>query len=520
MRLVAFALLLALAPPQDGGIVFVDSTAKSGLAEPLAGLMGHGGAWGDFDGDGRIDLFVGGFCDRPNSEYAPSSGPVSSRLFRNRGDGTFERVAQPAVEFFARTSGAVFADLDNNGTLELYSANNANARSRKTDEPQHSAQLRHSNLFRNDKGTLVDISAGSGACPEDLFTARNVGVLDFDGDGLLDLFVIEDMFIRGTKTPRSVLFRNKGNLTFEVANKAAGLPDDIFGLGLAIADLNGDGRPDIFVGHSNRLFLSQPGNTYREATELRGVFAYAPMDKEDWPCGAAFGDINRDGILDLVVVSHHDPGRVRLFLGSLTEKGEPGFREVTKEYGLADLIPTRAAHVELQDFDNDGWPDLYVSAAWIVDGKVVPLIYHNVGGERFEAPRSLKEKMVYFPAGPSGDYDQDGRLDLFLVNWFAGRGCVLLHNESPKRHWLDVQVTGKTINRMGIGAKVRILKSGKLLGLQEISTGYGYASGQRAYAHFGLGDQGSVDVQVTLPNGKKLVREGVAADQLLTIEEP
>src|SRR5437667_10306975 len=120
MRSLFLLLLLpALSPRDEGPIVFADATAKAGLAEPLAGLMGHGGAWGDFDGDGRIDLFVGGFCDRPNAEYAPSTGPVSSRLFRNKGDGTFERVQQPGVEFFARTSGAVFADLDNNGTLEL-----------------------------------------------------------------------------------------------------------------------------------------------------------------------------------------------------------------------------------------------------------------------------------------------------------------------------------------------------------------------------------------------------------------
>src|SRR5205085_11755001 len=138
------------------------------------------------------------------------------------------------------------------------------------------------------------------------------------------------------------------------------------------------------------------------------------------------------------------------------------FREVTKEAGLADLVPAKCPHVEFQDFDNDGWPDLYVSAAWIVEGKVVPLVYHHEGLKdgipQFKSPRSLKEKMVYYPAGPSGDYDNDGRLDLFLVNWFSGRSCVLLHNESPKRRWLDVQVVGKTMNRMGIGAKVTLKK--------------------------------------------------------------
>src|SRR2546427_13115389 len=102
MRSLFLLLLLpALSPRDEGPIVFSDATAKAGLAEPLAGLMGHGGAWGDFDGDGRIDLFVGGFCDRPNAEYAPSAGPVSAKLFRNRGDGTFERGAPTAGRGFA-----------------------------------------------------------------------------------------------------------------------------------------------------------------------------------------------------------------------------------------------------------------------------------------------------------------------------------------------------------------------------------------------------------------------------------
>jgi hypothetical protein len=507
-------LVLTLLAAPGGEIVFTDVTEAAGLVEPLAGLMGHGGAWGDVDGDGRLDLFVGGFCDRPNAEYAPAAGPVSSRLLRNRGDGTFERLSQPGVEFFARTSGAVFADLDNNGTLELYVANNAKAGGGK------SAKTHPSVLFRNDRGTLVDISSESGACPEALLTARNIGVFDYDGDGLLDLLVIEDKF---TRKPRTLLLRNKGNLKFEIANAAAGLPDDLFGLGLAVADLNGDGKPDFFVGHSNRLFLSGPDGKYREASELKGLFAWQPFNGEDWPCGAAFMDLNRDGRLDLVITAHHERARIRLLLGGEVKDGVPQFRDVTKESGLPDIIPTKTPHVEFQDFDNDGWPDLYVSAAWVENGKVTPLIFRHAGLKdgipQFEPNRPIQGPMVYFPAGPSGDYDNDGRLDLFLVNWFAGRRSTLLHNESPKRHWLDVQVVGRTMNRMGIGAQVRVSAGGKLIGFQEISTGYGYASGQRAYAHFGLGDEKSVSVEVRLPNGRKVVKD-IDADRLLTVEEP
>src|SRR5262245_48607653 len=194
----ACILLLALLVPGTAmgqGIRFRDVTKDAKLFEPLVGIMGHGAAWGDVDGDGRPDLFVGGFGDRPNKEYGDAKGPVAAKLFRNKGDGTFEAIKNPAVEMFARTSGAVFADLDNNGTLELYVANNARkAAGKKTEEPQRTAVVTGSKLFRNDAGILRDISKESGSCPESLLSARNIGVFDYDGDGLLDLLLIEDKF--------------------------------------------------------------------------------------------------------------------------------------------------------------------------------------------------------------------------------------------------------------------------------------------------------------------------------------
>lgn len=522
-----FTLGAAAVAQTQPAIRFEDVTEVAGLREPLAGLMGHGGAWGDFDGDGKIDLFVGAFCDRPDADYAPASGPVRNRLFRNIGEGHFVQVEAPAVETFARTSGALFADLDNNGTLELYVANNAKQREGSGGEPQHSAKTRHSQLFRNDAGSLVDISAESGACPETLFTARNVGVFDYDGDGLLDLFVIEDKF---TSAPRSVLLRNLGGLKFQDVTNEAGLPADIFGLGLAVADVNGDGRPDIFAGHSNRLFLSQPGNRFREAMELAPVFKHEPLNSEDWPCGVAFGDLNRDGLLDLVISAHSVRARNRVFLNDGLRDGVPQFREITREAGLADIVPARCPHVEIQDFDNDGWPDIYLSAGWLDDGRVTPLIFHHDGQRgsvpHFTPPRPIAAPMIYYPAGPSGDFNQDGRLDLFLVNWFAGNHSRLLRNDAAPRRWLDVRVTGRKTNRMGIGAQVRIFSAGHLgdaahlLGFQEVTIGCGYASGQPALCHFGLGAAQQIDVEVRLPGGAVMKSLGVKADQFITIKEP
>ncbi|MCH7727780.1 MAG: ASPIC/UnbV domain-containing protein, partial [Planctomycetes bacterium] len=132
--------------------------------------------------------------------------------------------------------------------------------------------------------------------------------------------------------------------------------------------------------------------------------------------------------------------------------------------------------------------------------------------------------LVYYPAGPSGDYDNDGKVDLFLINWFQGNHSRLLKNESGNGHWLDVRIVGSKVNRMGLGSQIRIYKpnkrgAGALLGFQEMTIGYGYASGQPAICHFGLADQTLVDVEIRLPNGKKISLKGLETNQRVVAKE-
>jgi hypothetical protein len=160
-----------------------------------------------------------------------------------------------------------------------------------------------------------------------------------------------------------------------------------------------------------------------------------------------------------------------------------------------------------------------------------------------------EKKIIYMAPGPSGDFDNDGRLDLFLPNWWIESRSLLLRNETPQRNWLQVQlafaanpasppkggskppddaaVPKGPVNRQAIGARVKLYSAGKLgdaaalLGCQDISSGYGYASGQAAIAHFGLGDAASVDIEVTLPHGRGVFKQlAVKANQRLNLMNP
>ena len=150
----------------------------------------------------------------------------------------------------------------------------------------------------------------------------------------------------------------------------------------------------------------------------------------------------------------------------------------------------------------------------------------NEGSGPFYERLVANRKVMYFAPGPSGDFDNDGRLDIFLPSWWPKFPSMLLKNETPSGHYLDVTVVGpKGVNRMGIGAMVRAYKTGRagkadaLLASEEISTGYGFCSGQPAVAHLGLGAETNCDLVVTLPHGNgRIVRRNVKVNQRLRID--
>lgn len=496
-----------------GEIGFEDVTAEYGLVDPLLGMHGHAAAWGDVDGDGSPDLFVGTFADRPDEEYRlrGAPGPSPDVLVRSSG-ATFEPGSLPEV--YGRTSGAVFADLNGDGQLDLVVARNPRDGERQTAPTA---------VYANRGDGRFEAVEEPGIDP--LLGGRSVGVLDYDGDGLLDLFIVEDIYEGGS----SRLYRNLGEYRFEDVTEAAGLPLDVYGLGLATGDVNRDGWTDLFVGGSNRLFIGT-GEGFDEV--LTDVFAWETYGDEDLVAGAVFGDVNRDGWPDLVVGHHYnstvDFGEqvpVRLYLNRTSEPGDtPEFVDVTDEAGLVGL-PTKAPDVALTDLNNDGWPDLVTTAS--AEGGTSPAVFRHSGEvvdrvPRFEPPAGLGDPQ-YWISGPVADVDRDGRTDLLLIEWEPAKPSFLLRNVSESGHWISVSV-GPELGG-GVGTTVAAYQPGgvgdddQLLGSGEITASSGYTSGHELLVHLGLGAHAEADLVVTPPRMEPTVLTDVPVDRHIRLPD-
>ena len=489
-------------PTDNGEERFVDATADLGLIEPLLGMRAHAAAWGDVDSDGRPDLVVGTFAGAADATFTVrgASGPSPDRLlFAN--SRNFE-VASVFLDEPARTSGAAFADLDNDSDLDLVLSRYPRDRA-----PGPSL------ILENRGGQLVERQ--SPGLPVAI-AGRSIGVLDYDRDGLLDLLMVSDP--RGAAD--SKLLRNLGNLEFEDMTTSS-FVEGVFGLGIGVADVNLDFLPDVFVGGSNRLFLGTNG-ALQEVEEVADEFEWEKFGPEDDVAGVAIGDLNRDGFPD-IVLGHHfnstlDQGRsvpIRVYLhGGVDGSDGLVYTDVTDQTELPG-IPTKAPHVEIADMDNDGWPDLVTTAS---AGEGPAVFFHQgleAGIPHFSSPVALGSSQ-YWVTGPTVDVDRDGRLDIFLAEWDPALPSRLLLNKGSAGNWLSLEFTGPG---RGIGNKVSIFQPGSefqlegLLGTTEVAATVGYTAGTAGITHFGIGNLNTVDIRIEAPTGDVEQMPAMAANQ-------
>ncbi len=444
----------------------------------------------------------------------------------------------------SRTSFAMFVDLDNDGDLDLFVGTHTHPGKKH----RHEKQEQQSTLFENTgDGHFRDVTPqdGPGNWPND-FAARNATAIDLNHDGLLDLVLADGAYRNWTTGQgRLVMLQNQGHWKFKDVSKAYNAPDKgAAGAGMAIGDVNDDGLLDIFIADSNRLFVTHKTGTGWRFEEAEAGRFVGPRggDHGFLNCGAAFGDLDGDGKLDLVTTVHGLPGQIDVYLNRTTDDGEVHFKHVTKETGLPMLLPSRGitgqkvkgAHVAIQDMDDDGRMDMVFAILWRnKDGKDQPLVLRNLGLKNGvpQFDTSPMDKLVVYAApAPVVDYDRDGRLDFSFVSWFGvdeQAGTRLYRNVSDVGHHLTVKVVGdgEHVNPVGIGSTVRLYKAGQLgkpdalLGRQDVTIGQGYSGSTEPRLYFGLGDTDTCDVLVTYLDQRVELRN-VAAGQTLEVHLP
>jgi hypothetical protein len=455
----------------DGKAHFTDVTAKAKLGGTGFDI---GVAIGDYDNDGREDIFV--------------AGVHGNHLYHNDGvtfsDTTAKAgLAAPDPEYGPLWSvGGAWVDIDNDGLLDLFVVNylawdpakepSCEAAPGKLDycHPKFYKATPNQLFLNNGDGTFRDVSAESGirAHPG---KGMGIAVADYDQDGLMDLFVTNDKMTNS-------LFHNRGGVRFEEVafNAGVALTEDgvfISGMGVDFRDIDNDGLPDIVV---------------------------VALDKETFP-----------------------------FFRNL---GKRGFTDATRSSGLARLtLPMAGYSPTIADFDNDGWKDIFVTRGHVqalgIGSKLQidqpNTVFRNLGGTKFQALTAEAGLTAQPPArhrgSAVGDLNGDGRLDVVTTALSAPAEIWL--NDSPgDAHWLELKLEGTAGNRDGIGAGIKVTAGGRVQ-YSHASFAAGYASSSAAPTHFGLGLATSASlVEIRWPSGVRQELRDVAADRVIRVKEP
>ncbi len=434
---------------------FTEVGASAGVANPEGGISM---AWGDYDNDGDLDLYL--------------TTRRENRLYRNNGNGRFTEVAASAGVDYSGGSQALWGDYDGDGDLDLLVL----------DEGLNL-------LYRNQgDGTFVDVaeSAQIQFGPDRTLSGAWA---DYDNDGDLDF---------NTTSPLR-LYRNNGQGVFAEVGQSAGL-DRTGGNGTAWADYDGDGDLDLYVAD-----YTTANGLYRNQGD--GTFAKAGLNPGESVIAAAWGDYDNDGDYDLYLVNHLGVDANRLYRN---DRGT--FAEVGQSAGVADIgIGASAAW---GDGDNDGDLDLY-----LVRENSPNLFYQNNGNGTF-TETGVAQGLDNSGQGEGaawGDFDNDGDLDLYLVNRRSANR--LYRNNGNRNHWLVVQLSGTASNQSAIGARV-VAVTGALRQTRQVE-GAGLRVQGSLPVDLGFGGAALIDtLAIHWPSGALQVLTGVLPDQVLSLSEP
>lgn len=501
-----------------------DATGRKYQVETVLGGLGVI----DFDVDGWPDLYCVNGAALPSLRKSDSK--FFNRLYRNNRDGTFSDVTQKAgVQGHGYEMGVAVGDYNNDGLEDLYVVG-----------------VHGNTLYRNNgDGTFTDVTEAAGL---GITSARGhklwsvaAAWIDYDNDGHLDLVVSdycdwtpgEDPVCGGLSDadraychpdkyraePMS-LYHNNGDGTFTEASARAGLANLLGkGMGITVADYDGDGKPDFFIANDNdrNLLIHNLGGGKLKEVGMEASIAYNGDGRQISGMGADFRDFDGDGLPDILMTGLRGE-TFELFRNN----GKGAFEDASATSGLVALSrPWSGWSCGFVDLDNDGQLDIFVACGGLEMNDPQPnRVLRNLGGKFADVSSSAGSDFAVarvHRGAVFADFDNDGRMDIAVTS--INGPTELWMNRSPMRHWLQLKLKGTRSNAMALGAKV-ICRSSQRTQVSLVANSVGYGCSSDSRVHFGLADDRKVSLEIHWPSGVVQEMKDVMSDQRLTIEEP